>query len=242
MKKLRLLFLSLLICVFLAGCGSADEEATIVLRVCNWEEYIDEGDWDEDERIDLDNGVSILGENPVYEEFEEWYKETYGIDVKVEYSRFGTNEDLYNMLTIGDTFDLVCPSDYMIMKLMAEDKLVPYSDDFYDVDNELNYYSRGVSDYIKEIFDSNEIGGEPWSKYSAGYMWGTTGIVYNPAVMTREEASEWKVLQDRKFYRQITIKDNVRDSYFAALAVHKADKLRDSSFTSRDDYVTALAQ
>ena len=80
---------------FAAG-GSASEEE-VVLRVCNWEEYIDLGDWDEEETIELESG-DIIGENSMVKDFEEWYEETYGIKVKVEYSTFGTNEDLYNML------------------------------------------------------------------------------------------------------------------------------------------------
>ena len=48
----------------------AKSEDEIVLRVCNWEEYIDTGDWDEEERIALDNGVEIFGEKPLYEDFE----------------------------------------------------------------------------------------------------------------------------------------------------------------------------
>ena len=56
---------------------AADNE--IVLRVCNWEEYIDLGDWDEEEElIELDNGTQILGVNPMYEDFEDWYYETTG--------------------------------------------------------------------------------------------------------------------------------------------------------------------
>ena len=127
----------------------------IKLRVCNWEEYIDLGDWDEEERMDLENGAEIFGENSMVDDFTEWYYETYGKRVEVEYSCFGTNEDLYNQLTLGDVYDLVCPSDYMIMKLMAEKKLVPFSEDFYDTDNPDNYYVRGVSDYIKDTFDEN---------------------------------------------------------------------------------------
>ena len=96
----------------------------IKLRVCNWEEYIDLGDWDEEERMELENGAEIFGENSMVDDFTEWYYETYGKRVEVEYSCFGTNEDLYNQLTLGDVYDLVCPSDYMIMKLMAEKKLV----------------------------------------------------------------------------------------------------------------------
>jgi ABC-type Fe3+/spermidine/putrescine transport system ATPase subunit len=171
----------------------------IKLRVCNWEEYIDLGDWDEEERMELENGAEIFGENSMVDDFTEWYYETYGKRVEVEYSCFGTNEDLYNQLTLGDVYDLVCPSDYMIMKLMAEKKLVPFSEDFYDTDNPDNYYVRGVSDYIKDTFDENEIGGESWSKYAAGYMWGVTGVLYNPEKMTEEEASTWDVFLNDKF-------------------------------------------
>ena len=68
---------------------------TIVLRVCNWEEYIDTGDWDEP--IDLESG-DIMGVNSMVEDFEIWYHDTYGKNVKVEYSCMGTNEEMYNML------------------------------------------------------------------------------------------------------------------------------------------------
>ena len=111
--------------------GGQTENDTIVLRVCNWEEYIDLGDWDEEERMELEIGAEIFGENSMVDDFTEWYYETYGKRVEVEYSCFGTNEDLYNQLTLGDVYDLVCPSDYMIMKLMAEDKLVPLSEHFF---------------------------------------------------------------------------------------------------------------
>ena len=59
------------------------------LRVSNWEEYIDLGDWDEEETIELPSG-DIIGENSMVEDFENWYYETYGIPVEVEYSTFGT--------------------------------------------------------------------------------------------------------------------------------------------------------
>ncbi len=196
------------------GQAQAREE-TITLRVCNWEEYIDLGDWDEEERIELDNGVEIFGENALYDEFEDWYYETYGKRVQVEYSCFGTNEDLYNQLTLGDTYDLVCPSDYMIMKLMAEGALEPYSESFFDREDEENYYARCVSPYIADVFEENEINGESWSRYAAGYMWGVTGVLYNPELMTLEEASTWAVFDNPDFYRQITLKDNVRDTSFA---------------------------
>ena len=121
MKHLKRKMLSRLLCCaiclmipvsfLIEPCGTwADDypKEKVVIRVCSWEEYIDEGRWDEDEVIDLESG-DIFGENNMVDDFEEWYEDTYGIEVKVEYSTFGTNEDLYNMLTIGDVYDLVCP-------------------------------------------------------------------------------------------------------------------------------------
>ncbi len=185
---------------------------TITLRVCNWEEYIDEGGWDEDERIELPSG-DIFGDRSLVEEFEDWYYENYGVRVKVEYSTFGTNEELYSQLNLGNVFDLVCPSDYMIMKLMTENRLEPLSDVFFDETNDNNYYRKGLSPYIKQVFDEHEINGEPWSDYAAGSVWGVTGMIYNPDEVRQEEASTWSILTDEKFHRQVTIKDNVRDTY-----------------------------
>lgn len=214
----------------------------IVLRVCSWEEYIDLGGWDDEEAIELDNGRVIFGERPLYEEFEDWYKETYGREVRVEYSCFGTNEDLYNQLNMGDTYDLVCPSEYMIMKLMAESRLLPYSADFFDESDDNNYYIKNVSPYIKKTLETNEINGESWSKYAAGYMWGITGVLYNPELVTEDEASTWDIFGNPKFNRQVTLKDNVRDSYFAALGILKADELMNEDFISSLDYHDCLTE
>ena len=280
----------------LAVSAHAKEEE-VVLRICNWEEYIDLGDWDEEEIIDLDGGEDeeeeeaeeaaeepaeeeadspeseekedggeetaateeekddneeedgeegngadqgrqILGENPMIRDFELWYEATYGVKVRVEYSTFGTNEDLYNMLTIGDVYDLVCPSEYMIMKLMAEDMVQPLSDKFFDENNENNYYIRGVSPYIRNIFETHEINGVTWDKCAAGYMWGVTGFVYNPEKTPKEneedpwDAETWHLLENKKYERQVTIKDNVRDAYFAAVGALKSDLLTDEKFKS----------
>ncbi len=215
------------------------KEETVTLRVCNWEEYIDLGDWDEDETIELESG-NIIGENAMVEDFEDWYYETYGVRCKVEYSTFGTNEDLYNMLTLGDVYDLVCPSEYMIMKLMAENQLVPLSEEFFDNKEENNYYVKNVSSYIQNIFDTKEINGEAWGKYMAGYMWGVTGIVYNPEVVSEEDASTWNILNNPAYNRQVTLKDNVRDSYFAAVGALKSDLLTSEEFLNNPDYSQKL--
>lgn len=92
----------------------------------------------------------------------------------------------------------------MIMKLLKENKLEPLSKDFFDTENENNYYVKGVSPYINGVFEENQIDGKPWVDYAAGYMWGITGMVYNPEEVTEEEASTWAILENPKFYRQVT--------------------------------------
>lgn len=224
------------------GIGAIPIEAAeqpVTIRVCNWEEYIDLGDWDEEETIDLESG-DIIGENSLVDDFVDWYEETYGVKVNVEYSTFGTNEDLYNMLTLGDVYDIVCPSEYMFMKLLAEDKLVALSDEFFDENDENNYYIKGVSPYIRQIFQDNEINGEIWEKYAAGYMWGVTGLVYNPEEVDEEDIRTWDILNNEKYKRQVTIKDNVRDAYFAALGAIKHDDLMDEDLRRDPDYVEKL--
>lgn len=217
----------------------ADGEDVTVLRVCSWEEYIDEGGWDEEEVIDLDSG-DIFGKNSLVDDFEDWYYETYGKRVRVEYSTFGTNEDLYNMLTLGDVYDVVCPSEYLIMKLMAEERVQPLSDGFFDEENENNYYTNGVSPFIRNMFQTHFINGESWEKFAAGFMWGVTGFVYNPEVVSREEASTWRLMENTDYARRITVKDNIRDTYFAAVGAVKSDLLLSEEFRNDPDYPARL--
>lgn len=230
--------------LFTAGCSG---EETIVLRVFNWEEYIDEGgegSYQYDYEVNEDGSAP-----PIIEDFEVWYEETYGTPIRVEYSTFGTNEDMYNQLQLGDTYDLLCPSEYMIMKLAAEDYLQPYTEDFFDPDIEENYYIRNVSPYIREMFESNRINrkdendSSTWSDYAAGYMWGVTGFVYNPEFVNEDELAElgWDAMRAPQYRNRVTTKDNVRDSYFVALAICYRDEI-EALDMSAPDYGTRLAE
>ncbi len=228
----------------LSGCGTNEESSTVTIRVCNWEEYIDLGDWDEDELIDLEDGTEILGEDSLVDEFEDWYYENYGQKVKVDYSTFGTCEDLYNRITIGDVYDLACPSEYMIMKMEREGMLVPYSKDFKNPDIENNYYTNGLSPFINNVFDSLDMSkaGEVINDYAAGYMWGTLGIVYNPEMISDEEAMHWNLITNKKFYRSVNFKDSVRDAYFAGAAMYYYDEITDPEFLASENYQENLSE
>ncbi|MGN0812855.1 MAG: extracellular solute-binding protein [Candidatus Coproplasma sp.] len=213
----------------LSFAACAKQEETLTLRVSNWEEYIDEGEWKEEELIDIDNPYNqggIIGINPIVDDFTEWFNNgDFGFNIKVEYSTYGTNEDLYNRLNLGDKYDLVCPSEYMIMKLLNEGKLEKYSESFFE-NSKLNYYTNNVSPYIAKMFDDNG-----WREYAACYMWGTTGLVYNPELTSEEDVLTWNILQNSDYMRKVTIKDNVRDAYFAALGIYNADTLVDEATT-----------
>lgn len=226
--------------MMLSGCGQEETDA-IVLRVSNWEEYIDLGDWDEEEKIELDNCV-VFGENTLYEDFEEWYYEMFGQKVVVEYSTFGTNEELYNQLTIGDVYDLVCPSEYMIMKMIREGMVVPLSDDFKDKDEANNYYAKGVSPYIEQRFDELNIDGKVLADYAAGYMWGTLGLVYNPEEVSEEDAAHWDLLLNKDYFKRVTIKDSVRDAYFGAICYANYDEITSEEFVNDPNYHDNLSK
>ncbi|MGN0807585.1 MAG: extracellular solute-binding protein [Candidatus Coproplasma sp.] len=234
----------------MAACSQTDD--TLVLKVSNWEEYIDLGKWDEDELIDIDNPYDeeaggIIGVNKMVDDFTEWFNSSdFGFKVKVEYSTFGTNEDLYNRLNLGDKYDLVCPSDYMIMKLKDADMLEKFSPEFLNTENEDNYYVNNVSPYISNVFEEND-----WQEYAACYMWGTTGLVYNPELADEDAVSHWDILQNKDYQRKVTIKDNVRDAYFAALGIYNADtllgetttaELRSQLLNATDDETIAAAE
>ena len=223
----RKLSISLSVCLlaslFPFGACKNDETATPttgtpdnVLYVASWDEYIDMGGEDS----------YLPNSEPLYDEFEVWYKQVYGEDIRVEYSALQDNETMYGKIKMGDKYDLLCPSEYMMMKLKAEDKLETFPQDFFDPAIEHNYYAQNLSPYIKSVFDA---GG--WTNYIAGYMWGTTGFVFNPKTIaqteekSREIMKSWQCLTAPECSRKITAKDNVRDSYFMGLGMYYENEL-----------------
>lgn len=200
----------------LQGAAPANEKDVEILRVYNWEEYISESK--DDETID------------VITQFEKYCKETLKRNVKVEYSTFGTNENMYNELNLSKkktangvtySYDLVCPSEYMLLKMMREGMLEKL-----DI-NAIPDYRDNASPYIQNLFKSlkNEGSDESLYDYAACYMWGTMGYVYNPEIVSDEDAKHWNLLWNDKYKGKGTIKDSVRDSYILAVGYCLKDEL-----------------
>lgn len=147
--------------------------------VYNWGEYIDP------DVIDL-------------------FEEETGIDVV--YEEYETNEIMYPKIQSGAiAYDVVCPSDYMIQRMIDNDLLA-----------EINYDNIPNLKYIDDIYMKMSQGFDPENKYSVPYLWGTVGILYNKS-MVDEPVDSWGILWDEKYKDSILMQDSVRDAFAVAL-------------------------
>ena len=187
MKKLLYIVAAVL---FLAGCS---EDREHILKVYNWADYIDE------ELID---------------EFEVWYEEQTGEPVEIIYQTFDINETMLSKIELGhEDYDVVCPSDYIIERMLANDLLLPLDRDF----GETPDYIGNVAPYIVEKFNQIEGNGKNANDYSVGYMWGTVGLIYNPKYISDSEVKDWDVLKNPAYAGKVLMKDAFRDVYTALL-------------------------
>ena len=187
MKKILFLALSALL---LLGCS---DERSGILKVYNWADYIDE---------------DLIGE------FELWYKEQTGEDVEIIYQTFDINETMLSKIELGhEDYDVVCPSDYIIERMLRNDLLLPIERDF----GETPDYTGNVAPYIVDKFSEIEGSGKNANDYSVGYMWGTVGLIYNPAYVNAEETVSWDVLRNPAYKGKVLMKDAYRDVYTALL-------------------------
>ena len=167
----------------------SSRQETRVLNVYNWGEYISDGS---DDSLDT------------IKAFEQWYYETYGVKVKVNYSTYASNEDMYAKLSSGAvSFDVVIPSDYMIARMASEDMLLPL-----DFDNIPNYQ------YIDESFRGLYY--DPDDMYSIPYTYGVIGVIYNANVVDEADAKGWELMWNDKYAGDILQFNNSRDAFATA--------------------------
>ena len=219
MKKILFTIVSLL--CLISTATAADRAHT--LKIYNWADYIDEESLEvEDEK---GNKIEV---GPVLEEFKKWYKEQTGEEIEIIYQTFDVNEIMLAKIEIGkEDFDVVCPSEYIIERMLRKDLLQPIDTDFGDTPN----YLKHISPYIIERFSKIDGSGKNANDYAVGYMWGTTGILYNTKYVTREEASTWKVFHNHKFKNRIFIKDAFRDVYSTILIYLRQQELKEGTIT-----------
>ena len=126
--------------------------------------------------------------------------------INVVYEEFETNEIMYpKVQSSAIAYDVVCPSDYMIQRMIENDLLAELN-----FDNIPNAKNIGA-EYFKQ---SRQFDAE--NKYSIPYCWGTVGILYNKT-MVDEPIDSWSVLWDEKYKDNILMQDSVRDAFAVAL-------------------------
>ena len=182
--------------ILFSSCSDEEESEVTTLYVYNWGEYISDGS---------------EGTLDVNKEFENWYYETYGERVKVSYSTYSSNEDMYAKLSGGAvSYDVIVPSDYMIERLISEDMLAPLNYDnipnienilpeFYGKDAKYDYYDKG-------------------SVYSVPYFYGMIGIIYNTTMVDPEDEDlgSWSLMWDEDYTGNILQFNNSRDAFGTA--------------------------
>lgn len=123
--------------------------------------------------------------------------------IHVNYKTYESNEQMYSVLRQGGVdYDVVIPSDYMISRLIDEDMLA-----------ELNF--ENIPNYALVDESLKSMAYDPENKFSVPYMWGTVGIIYDPAVVG--EVTSWSALFDEEHEGQILMFDNSRDAMGIAL-------------------------
>lgn len=196
-RKIAIVLSLLCICltsVFFVACGKNNTDTT---------EQEGQADAQDDNVVMVYNAGEYI--DP---EVPKLFEEETGI--KVIYDTFETNEEMYPVIQAGGVvYDAVCPSDYMIEKMMQNHLLQEV-----DFNNVPNIKEIG-KDYMKmcEQFD-------PGNKYVVPYTTGTVGILYNKKMLDDlgvPYPTKWADLWNPKLKGEILMQDSVRDAFMVAL-------------------------
>ena len=179
----------------------------VTVNVYNWGEYISDGSEGED-------GEPITDVNA---EFEKYYSkilsEKYDkkIKVKVNYTTFASNEDLYAKLKGGaGGYDVIVPSDYMIERLIKEDLIQPISSRD-EILTAIPDYNNLKDQFKTPFYDNGE------DVYSVMYTYGVIGIVYNTDYVDEADVGGWDLLWNEKYSGKILQFNNARDAFGTAM-------------------------
>ena len=170
----------------------------ITINVYNWGEYISDGS--EENTLNVNAEFTNL------------------TGIKVNYTNYATNEELYAKLKGGGaSYDIIIPSDYMISRMIHENMLQKL--DFGNIPN---------FKYITDTFVNPEY--DPQNEYSVPYTWGTVGIIYDTTMIDiPPEEIDWDILWNEDYSDRILMFDNPRDA-FAISEIRLGYSLNTESF------------
>ena len=198
---------AILLLLSLTGCYNSGEPRERVLKIYNWADYIGDG---------------------VLEDFQAYYKEQTGENIRIVYQTFDINEIMLTKIEKGhEDFDVVCPSEYIIERMLKKRLLLPIDTNFAHSPN----YMKNVAPFIREQINKLSQPGEEASRYAVCYMWGTAGLLYNRAYVPDSVAASWDCLWNKKYAGKILMKDSYRDAYGTAIIYAHAKELEAGSVT-----------
>lgn len=210
LKDLKRVLYSLILTLLVSGCYNSQDARERVLKIYNWADYIDES---------------------VLDDFKAYYKEETGEDIRIIYQTFDINEVMLTKIERGhEDFDVVCPSEYIIERMLKKDLLLPIDTMFGNTPNNL----KNIAPYIREEIDKLSQPGRRATNYAVCYMWGTAGILYNTKFVPQEDAESWECLWDTKYAGKILMKESYRDAYGTAIIYAHAKELEEGTITVED--------
>ncbi|MBP6249640.1 MAG: ABC transporter substrate-binding protein, partial [Bacteroides sp.] len=210
MKRYTIYLLTFFLYLSLTACYNSGEPRENVLKIYNWADYIDE---------------------EVLKEFQTYYKEQTGEDIRIVYQTFDINEVMLTKIEKGhEDFDVVCPSEYIIERMLKKKLLLPIDTTLGGAANNLH----NIAPYIRSQIDKLSQPGQQASRYAVCYMWGTTGILYNKKFVSDVDASSWSCLWNVKYKGKILMKESYRDAYGTAAIYAHANELRNGTITVED--------
>ncbi len=202
MKRICLLLSALCLLCAPPAAAAAETEAKTAeqLNVYNWGVYMDLGT---DDGSYYDEATAM----DVNRAFEDYYRQTYGREITVNYTTYENNEALYQKLSAGGAnYDVIVPSDYMANRMIQEDMLEKL--DFANIP----HYAD-----VDEAFKGDDWHYDPTHEYTVPYMWGYVGIVYNTGKVSGA-VNQWDVLWNEAYKGKILMFNNARDAFAIALA------------------------
>ena len=207
MKRLTNLLILLCCIGMLASCRDSNKERSHILKIYNWADYIDE---------------EVLAEFPA------WYKQQTGEEIRIIYQVFDINEIMLTKIERGhEDFDVVCPSEYIIERMLKKNLLLPIDRHFGKTPN----YLSNISAYIQKELNKTSQPERTTTDYAVPYMWRTAGILYNKNFINDAEASSWHCLWNTKNKGKILMKDSYRDAYGTAIIYAHAQQLAQKTVT-----------
>jgi len=126
--------------------------------------------------------------------------------IQVIYEEYETNEIMYPKIKSGAVaYDAVCPSDYMIQKMIDNGLLA-----------KINWDNIPNIENIGEIYLDKSREFDQYNEYSVPYCWGTVGILYNKT-MVSDPVDSWRILWESQYKDSILMQDSVRDAFAVSL-------------------------